>query len=699
MIQEARTIKLGQALHGYQDGHSLLASSENLPHSSESALFDLSDLSGSQLVPGFDEYLTGYPLPEIATYAFAKTWYAPEMPRPGCVWTHTLFIRSSDVAQVQSFRELLQYFKRPTIDSKSWTGYNSYVEVPINWPTEYEYGNEVPFLLELYSALYETADVPVILPASSARQYESLVLRVWSQQWPRLRRAFKFCTGAIEGRTLEGKPFDLQVIPLKSIGRIQNEIPDAYVIHEETAPREVSTEKWVLELANDFSSKNFRFRDFLREFGADVAPRRSSFKKLVEAFNLQSSDIKFDEYWDALLTLFPTQSEAAKLKMAAVVPGSDDFRTISAPLPERVSVLVASHRDSSYPKRLLETTDLDEQFVSSDSLKEILQALASARYINSFGENLIQKIAAAIRPDQLTTISSTPSALMLLLSRNPKLAQLPELWSVTSGRHQQVLDLISTSHLSQPDWEDIMNAAVQARAPQLARSFVRVLGVSAVQSALNISQQHTINLPNDWDSVLGEHTPAVAEWLRSRPDAQVSLLSTLAKDLSPFDSALLSLGSGIWQPVLDADVKPSQRARAFVLLLGLQNPVGKPYELVSQTFEGLHLDAEMERLDSYTWGILRDSLPVLGWGRDWDVCERLRRLLVSKYVAYNWPVGWFFRTVQDRTTFERTLLYIISEKHLRPFGRYLLSEARSGSASPSTVQDDLLWKYEKKLRK
>jgi hypothetical protein len=48
---------------------------------------------------------------------------------------------------------------------------------------------------------------------------------------------------------------------------------------------------------------------------------------------------------------------------------------------------------------------------------------------------------------------------------------------------------------------------------------------------------------------------------------------------------------------------------------------------------------------------------------------------------------------------ERVLLYITSEKHLRPFGRYLLSEARSGSVSPSAVQSDLLSKYEKKLRK
>jgi len=93
----------------------------------------------------------------------------------------------------------------------------------------------------------------------------------------------------------------------------------------------------------------------------------------------------------------------------------------------------------------------------------------------------------------------------------PSLSVGCQLWSVTGGRHQQLLDLISGSHLAQADWEDIMHAAVQARVPQLARSFVRILGVSAVHAALNISQQYSVNLPADWNSVFWEQTPTVAE--------------------------------------------------------------------------------------------------------------------------------------------------------------------------------------------
>jgi hypothetical protein len=698
MSPSVSRIKVGQSLHGYQDGHSLLATSEDLPHGTESILFDLSDLSGPQLVSGFDEYLTGYPLPEISSYAFAKTWYAPEMQRPGCVWTHTLLIRSSDIAQIQSFHDLIRYFKRPTLHSDSWAEYNEQVEVPTPALTWEEGIGPVPFLLDLYSALYSGPDVPVLLPADNSRQFESLVLRIWSQQWPRLRRVFKFCTGAIEGRVSEGKSFDLQVIPHNSIGRIQHEIDDAIIIQAGASAGQRNIPRWIAQIADDFISKNTRFRDFLRDFGADVAPRRTSFRKLVEAYNLKCSDLSFLEYWDTLLTLFPSQNEATKLKTSAVTSNYGS-KAINAPVAEKLSALAASHHDSGYPKRMLELIDLNDRLMETESLRDTLQALSAASYINSFGENLIQEIAIHIEPEQLAAIASTPSALMLLLARNPRLARFPELWTVTTGRHQQLLDLIAGSHLAQPDWEEIMHAAIQARVPQVGHSFVRIMGVAAVHAALNICQQYFVELPRDWNSVFGEHTGTVAEWLRSHADVKTSLMKALAQALSPFDSALLALGSDIWQPLLETEMTLTQRAYAFMLLLGLQNPSGKPYELIAQTFGIIHKAAELERLESDTWIILRDSLPVLGWGRDWDVCERLRRLLIGKYVSYGWPIQSLFRALQDREAFERTLLYIVSEKHLRPFGRFLLAEARSGSASPSDMQSEALMKCEKKLRK
>ncbi len=87
-----KSVVIQQTLHGYAEGHRLLDGSIKLGDDLERLVLRMSDLSGSNIVAGFEEYLTGYPLESANMYVFAKTWYAAEMPRPGCVWTHTVFV-------------------------------------------------------------------------------------------------------------------------------------------------------------------------------------------------------------------------------------------------------------------------------------------------------------------------------------------------------------------------------------------------------------------------------------------------------------------------------------------------------------------------------------------------------------------------------------------------------------------------------
>src|SRR4051812_19331555 len=102
----ATTTSIHHAIHGYRDGHRLLSSSLPLGADSSRAMLVLSDMSGPSMHPGFDEYLTGYPLPGSEFFVFAKTWYAPEMQRPGCVWTHSLLIPRERIPQVSTARLL-----------------------------------------------------------------------------------------------------------------------------------------------------------------------------------------------------------------------------------------------------------------------------------------------------------------------------------------------------------------------------------------------------------------------------------------------------------------------------------------------------------------------------------------------------------------------------------------------------------------
>lgn len=83
-------------LHGYRNGHQLLAGSMRLSAEAADLAARLSDLSGA-LAPGASPppYLTVYPLPGGGHHAVARTWLDESAPRAACVLTHTLLIPDS----------------------------------------------------------------------------------------------------------------------------------------------------------------------------------------------------------------------------------------------------------------------------------------------------------------------------------------------------------------------------------------------------------------------------------------------------------------------------------------------------------------------------------------------------------------------------------------------------------------------------
>ena len=118
------SIIIHQTLHGYSNGHHLLESSVLLSDDSKRRMDILSDLSGTDAIDGFSFYYSGYLLENEELVVLAKTWYAPEMSRPGCVWTHSLLIPIQAMTFCASNIDvLITEFKRPSI-SESQTKYS-----------------------------------------------------------------------------------------------------------------------------------------------------------------------------------------------------------------------------------------------------------------------------------------------------------------------------------------------------------------------------------------------------------------------------------------------------------------------------------------------------------------------------------------------------------------------------------------------
>jgi hypothetical protein len=119
-----------QLLHGYNNGHHLIAGSVSLPLKDADRMSYLSDWSG--YVNPFNKdttYITLYPLEESQSYVIAKSWYADEMSRPGCVWTHSLIVNLESLGQKFSFYELMKLFRRPEREGEDFMSYTKTLEL------------------------------------------------------------------------------------------------------------------------------------------------------------------------------------------------------------------------------------------------------------------------------------------------------------------------------------------------------------------------------------------------------------------------------------------------------------------------------------------------------------------------------------------------------------------------------------------
>src|SRR5579863_6633039 len=169
----SKGVLLHQLLHGYSDGHRLIESSFRPQDDLTRLMLRMSDISGNGMVPGFEEYLTGYPLPSIDSYALAKTWSAPEMPRPGCVWTHTIVIRNEDLANLNNLAVLSELFSRPIGTLKG--DYKTHIEFSSHSSDNTAHDFIGPSELQsrrILKSYYENPDKGLLIPAVNAKEFE-----------------------------------------------------------------------------------------------------------------------------------------------------------------------------------------------------------------------------------------------------------------------------------------------------------------------------------------------------------------------------------------------------------------------------------------------------------------------------------------------------------------------------------------------
>lgn len=642
-------VLLHQLVHGYSEGHRLLDASLKLPDDVARLVLRMSDLSGSSIVQGFEEYVTGYPLASINSYALAKTWYAPEMRRPGCVWTHTLLIPDGALAEISFLGSLLDLFRRPAEEMTRGV-YGQAVELDaakLGAPPCLAPGEPKPQMFDLVWSLYGLPDKSVLISSQSAGDFEDSVFNLWSQQWPTLRKNFGFCTGALSGRGVAGRPFDVQCVPASLVRQVLAESalsPGGEPVLLGSLPYDAAP--WIRQAATDAAKQEGgELRSFLWETADDGS--RNRFLPLAQIFDLLFLEPSVADLIEAVTKFFPDRASGARLKPKLFGPA---LVRGSIPIREERDVLAAlgsTDHHAAFDAAALHLKDRGKDLCETDprAAQLLIEDLFRSP-INPLGEEVLAGLIAGIGPEIARGVTRDhPRFLPALFRAKPDLAMSPDLWTAAGDRTRELFESLAVHDRLEPGvLHGIIGALLDSGSETFIRRALDRWGKDAVFGALDWVAAHGEKMSETCRGALTFHVPSVMDWVETSPSVSVGALVAVAHIVAPYSYQIAQRDTGAFHRAFQDLKKRSERQEeayfaAFLLALALGNAPPKPLALVSECFEPVHELVERERLQDDAWLALDPIVPHLWWPNDWDKCERLRRGLLGAFVRHQWPAS------------------------------------------------------------
>lgn len=462
-----------QALYGYDDGHRLLASSVELDGGDQHLLARQTDSPDAGTL-GWQGLLAGYPLPS-GRYAWTMTWPAPEMSRPGCVWTHVLVLDPAAVAGASGF-DPCAYFRHPRGPAELGA-YRRPVTVGLGGGTPPAVKPKLRDLMAAVAwAFYEPPTRPVRIGrvALDEQPRHRIFLALWMQAWPELRGRLALTDAPYATRQLPTAAFDLQ---LQQTARRHADEP--HRVLEGLPSRKPPS--WAEELAADALTPG-GLSQFLTAYGPDLSAHRDSVLPLTRTW-MAFSDADGDGLLDQLEHDLGQDRQVRRLKRELLRPGVTP-QGCPGPLPDG-ALLIALVARVAMPGVTAEELQLDARISSllDTDLPEVSRLVAAipARPGKPASE-VLNALAANLDSKRLKGwLASDPQALLALLRLRPQLAAdgtlwqaLPpdQLWSVVKrvrGANQRVALLsgavlsgaVLNAEESASDWPNTMAPLVQ----------------------------------------------------------------------------------------------------------------------------------------------------------------------------------------------------------------------------------------------
>ncbi len=676
-------VSVHQAIHGYRDGHRLLSSSTPLSADATRAMLVLSDMSGPSMLPGFDEYLTGYPLPSSEFFVLAKTWYAQEMQRPGCVWTHSLLIPRTQVPHVAA-AALLEKFRRPQIEGVEKAAATPIVFDDAGGGSSAGGSGDRAVTAALVGAILGQPR-PVIVAVDTASELEMAVLQLWEELWPTEKVRFSFCTGALMPRSNAGTLLDLQAVP-RAIppSQFRKNAGTVFVL-DLRAPSK--TEAWVDLVIDSAACGKETFRTWL-EAAAGADAGRSVVPSLAPVFS----------EWQA-------SNSSARSVLASVVDAKDldvsvrsrlvgmafERADVEAGVTRRRELLqgLCGHRDTDLAPIASALEDQTRRLFEdsrSEGITLVLSLLGSE--LTEVGERVLHAAVLLLLPSDLETFGDAQIPfLSTIVGANPTLASSSALWNRVGSQGAEVLSRLAAMNLNDEQRRGVVDAVLWSGRDVSVDALVCFGGKIAILQGLTALASGDIQFSWQWRSVLSSQSDTVLEWLEGLSSPSPRDLELTSRLLNP--KTTQSRLATVWKNGTASGGSIMPRVAAFGLTLAFwEDSVNSP--LLAECFQPSFDAAANSSLEYEEWDWIREQAPPVSWWREWDKCERLAAALARLLERQSASLETVFRIVRSRQAIKKVAAVLDDERGMRPYLKSLRKTAESPSIGTPEQRDALL---------
>lgn len=645
-VKQSSVLKVQQTLHGYADGHRQLASSVTLKPRDIKTMLVLSDISGPGARIDDRGYLTGYPLPESTMYALARTWAAPEMPRPGCVWTHTLLIDFADLAALPDPGAVMPLFRRPSAADPA--EYGTSLSISAEYLGSALSDEAVSFARRLLASVYGKPANRVIAVRPTELDVEPALMALWAQQWPRLRRAFRFCTMSAADRSMDSNVFDLQLLP--SLDRsVRARFQDAVEVRDVVPVQE----EWLDDAVSDLARPDIAgLRTFLRRIGGDVDPGRQAFRLLCRLHVLTNG---FNTNPDAVGAAIALLEDELGSPQARTARGLVVNAALEQPdqLDDAALDFVIRHLEFAEPDTVSKHAGILGRAVWKRDPDRFAQLVAdSAQY-----RSILASAVVAMSVDELIDgIKRAPTLADGALVHRPELVAQLAFWSRDSVSVDSAFAAIANAEeLRSSGITAIIAAGRHDLAARTVREFGSLNVLEVLGSRFDTTDQQRFG---PWLTAATSESATVAQFLASGQGLSWPLLSAIAHLLSP-DSIPNDYGVDPWLiAVQSANRSPSGEMdlflRAYVLSRALGSRSRNPGELAQFGFEPVYIATRANRLPDDAWRVFEHRLPWSFKWFEWDRCPRILTAIGELFVDRNLSAELFAQIASDDHVFAAT---------------------------------------------